>query len=148
MRVARGLVLTFLCAVSVSALPPAHLSSADVVLLAESKDDMAVEASLREALLDADPQTRLIAGRVIASGNRRALLANLVAALVREQDPNCGAELERDVLAVTGNADPELMARQAARLGGGATIALAEWLGRMQPARFVASLAGWVAAKD
>ena len=148
--VLRRLRLALLClaAASPAAAQPAApaqtpLSLGEVVLLAEGPADVAA-AALPQALRDADPRVRRVAGRVAGTGNYRALLGSVVGALVREQDAETGAELLRAALHLGAGNDRALLDRQAQRLGAPAVLVLAEWCARTQPADFVAGLETWV----
>lgn len=110
-----------------------------IVLLADSEGHTA-DGELRHALLDPDPRIRIAAARVAAAGDHRELLANIVGALLREQDGDAGAELVRDALLLGGERDLALIDRQAVRLGPRAVAAKAEWLARTRPQQFLEAL--------
>ncbi len=118
---------------------PPPLTVGQILLLSNSAEAGA-PAALRDALMSADPAVRIAAGRVIASVPRGELRSALMGALAREHDAAAGAEFIRDILHLSAAADLAFVEPQAKRLGGPAALALAEWLARMQPARFAERL--------
>lgn len=110
-----------------------------VVLLAES-DGHTADPELQRALLDPDPRTRAIAARVMAAGNHVEIRGSIIGAMLREKDPDAGAELVRAALLLGGEGDLPLIDRQAARIGARAVLAKAEWLARNKPAEFLAAI--------
>ncbi len=111
----------------------------DVALLLVHHDANSV-AALRAALTQNDPAVRVVAARVAAVAPHPELLADLTGALTREQDEHVASELVRDVLLLGGSATLDAVTAEARRRGAGAALALAEWLARAQPQRFIDTL--------
>ncbi|MEO6237420.1 MAG: energy transducer TonB [Vicinamibacterales bacterium] len=126
-------------------VPPVTVG--DIVLLSNSKD-ASVSAALRTALSSPDPAIRITAGRVTAILTRGDLRGALIGALARERDSAVGAELVRDILHLFGAVDLATVEQQSKRLGVPASIALAEWLARTQPARFAEREAEFASASQ
>lgn len=128
-----------LSGIAVEATQPAPRSSGTIVLLAESEAHTADE-ELGQALLDPDHNVRLVAARVIAVGAHLELLGKVTSALLREQNPDTGAELVRAALHLGGDRDLALINAQAGRLGRRAQLAKAEWQARVQPSQFLPTI--------
>lgn len=138
----RGVLLT--AAVLAVSLPiaaagrqsPAPAPTLGEVILLSNSTDTDASAALRAALASSDPAIRTAAGRVIAVVPHGELRPALVAALAREQDAAAGAELVRAILHLSNGADLAFVDPQSKRLGARASLVVAEWLARMQPAQF------------
>jgi hypothetical protein len=115
---------------------PAPAPTLGEIILLSNSTDADAPAALRAALASSDPAIRIAAGRVIAVVPHGALRPALVAALAREQDAAAGAEFVRDILHLSNGADLAFVDPQSKRLGARASLVLAEWLARMQPAQF------------
>jgi TonB family protein len=138
----RRVLLTALLTGITCSAPAARQAARDagaIALLGESGAHTA-DDELRGALLDRDPQIRLVAARVAGTGDHRELLGDAIGALLREQDPVTGAELVRDALYLGAERDLPLIDREVKRLGRMAAVARTEWLARTNPDQFQARL--------
>jgi len=133
-------VLLAACAAAPPVKAQAVITPGAVALLANSTEPSAAQM-LRRALVDANPDVRRLAARVV-SVTHPEVAGALVAQLRVEQDIDTRAELVRGAMLLGGaNALPVVLPE--AEKAGPALLALAQWMARNQPAAFAARLDEW-----
>jgi len=140
MRHARWILLALLTASGLTVTAQKPGGDLGAIVLLAATDGHTADAKLQSALLDADPRTRGISARVIAAGAHLELRGSVIGALLREKDPDAGAELVRTALHLSGGQDLAAIEPHARRLGTRAMAAQVEWLARARPAEFLAAL--------
>ncbi|MGH9408324.1 MAG: energy transducer TonB [Vicinamibacterales bacterium] len=112
-------------------LPSGGPTPGSTALLVD-RDPAQARSVLQQALRHSDPAVRMIAARVVGNAPFRGMSAELLSALAVERDPAVAAEDVRDVL-LTDASGESAIEPQLHRIGAGAALAYAEWLGRTQP---------------
>lgn len=128
-----GLFIALILGAAGAQKPAATLTPAAVLLLTDATH--VDETLLSTALVDADPNVRAAAARVIGVYSVAPLAAAVDAALAKETDSRAGTELARALLFLRGTAASDPVQAAAKRLGPSLTRVLDVWQKRATTAQ-------------